>query len=99
VVVAVCVAAAAVLAGVVLAQVWALWVSSGIAVVAFGLSWIVVRRPDTFTLQGLYQGTEMVIYSSTDQRIFNQICRALRRAMEDIRPTEGLAEGRSEAGR
>lgn len=99
VVVASCVAAGAVLAGALLDHVWALWVSAAIAVVALGLSWIVVRRPATLTLRGLYQGAEMVIYTSTDQRIFNQICRAVRRAMEDIRPIEGLAEGRSEAGR
>ena len=85
-------------AGIVLAAVvrdgWALWVGSSAAVAALGLSWNIVRQsPTIFTLRGVYRGSELVVYSSRDERVFHQVCRALRRAMEDMRSVEGLAEG------
>ena len=85
-------------AGIVLAAVvrdgWALWAGSSAAVAALGLSWNIVRQPPTiFTLRGVYRGSELVVYSSRDERAFDQVCRALRRAMEDMRSVEGLAEG------
>jgi hypothetical protein len=41
-----------------------------------------------------YLGSHVTVYTSVDQRVFNQVTRALRRAVEDARPTRadhGLA--------
>jgi hypothetical protein len=42
-----------------------------------------VRR---FELRGVYRDQEITLYASTDARVFNQVARALRRAMENARP-------------
>jgi hypothetical protein len=45
------------------------------------------RRPQRWQLRATYRGrAQVVIYSSTDSRVFNQVARALRRAVEDARP-------------
>lgn len=43
-------------------------------------------RPRTFLLQATYRGTTVTLYASADQRVFNQVARALRRALEDAEP-------------
>ena len=48
----------------------------GVAVAAF------VRRP-RWELRATYRNVAVVLYESRDQRVFNQVSRALRRAMED----------------
>lgn len=42
-------------------------------------------RPRTFVLYATYRGTGVALYASTDERVFNQVSRALRRAIEDSR--------------
>ncbi|BEL10274.1 hypothetical protein Q0Z83_084650 [Actinoplanes sichuanensis] len=52
------------------------------------------REPGRWELHAQYRGTAVVLYSSADPRVFNQVSRALRRAMEDRRRTSwgyGLA--------
>jgi uncharacterized protein DUF6232 len=51
----------------------------GVAVAAF------VRRP-RWELRASYRNVAVVLYESRDQRVFNQVSRALRRAMEDAGP-------------
>ncbi|MFI7602754.1 DUF6232 family protein [Actinoplanes sp. NPDC049681] len=43
-------------------------------------------RPRTWLLQAIYRGQTVDLYGSADARIFNQVSRALRRAIEDARP-------------
>ena len=43
-------------------------------------------RPQRWELRATYRGTRVLLYTSTDVRVFNQVARALRRAMEDARP-------------
>ena len=47
------------------------------------------REPRHWELHAQYRGEAVVLYSSPDERVFNQVSRALRRAME-VAPT-GLA--------
>ena len=45
-------------------------------------------------VRATYQGAHVTVYASVDQRVFNQVARALRRAIEDGRPSRanhGLA--------
>jgi hypothetical protein len=44
------------------------------------------HRSRLWELHAVYRGTETVLYASTDARVFNQVSRALRRAMEDNDP-------------
>ena len=46
-------------------------------------------RPRHWELHGTYRGTRVVLYVSSDGRVFNQVVRALRRAVEDARPPSG----------
>ena len=46
-------------------------------------------RPRIWELHAHYRDAEVLLYASPDTRVFNQITRALRRAMEDIRPRSG----------
>ncbi|MBU2667649.1 hypothetical protein KOI35_29460 [Actinoplanes bogorensis] len=39
-------------------------------------------------LHAIYRGSDVVLYSSVDERQFNQVKRALRRAIENARPPE-----------
>ncbi|MGA5304352.1 DUF6232 family protein [Nucisporomicrobium flavum] len=52
------------------------------------------RSARRWSLQGTYRGMPVLLYSSPDPRVFNQVTRALRRAIEDTGPTQparGLA--------
>jgi hypothetical protein len=40
-------------------------------------------------LRATYRGRQVTLYSSFDSRVFNQVARALRRAVEDARPAIG----------
>jgi uncharacterized protein DUF6232 len=44
-------------------------------------------RPRRWELHATYRGYEVVLYASPDERVFNQVTRALRRSVEDARPT------------
>lgn len=44
-------------------------------------------RPQTWELRATYRGAEVMLYFSSDERVFNQVTRALRRAIEDAHPT------------
>jgi hypothetical protein len=44
------------------------------------------RRRRLWEMHALYRGAEVILYASTDVRIFNQVARALRRAIEDAGP-------------
>ena len=46
-------------------------------------------RPRRWELRANYRGLEVVLYASSDARVFNQVARALRRAVEDSRPAPG----------
>jgi hypothetical protein len=46
-------------------------------------------RPRRWELQATYRGSRVVLYASSDVRVFNQVARALRRAVEDARPPSG----------
>jgi hypothetical protein len=46
-------------------------------------------RPRRWELRANYRGVEVVLYASSDVRVFNQVTRALRRAVEDARPPSG----------
>jgi hypothetical protein len=52
---------------------------SGVAIAAFG------RRP-RWELHATYRNAAVILYASKDERVFNQVSRALRRAMEDAGP-------------
>lgn len=74
---------------------WPLWkVSPLYAIGVLGLAGFgmaaaaLVRRgrPKTWLLQAMYRGQSVDLYGSVDARVFNQVSRALRRAIEDARP-------------
>ena len=87
-----CAAGAAV---VVLGAAWALGAISvlyGIAVLgvagfaATAATMIIRGRPRAWILEAGYRGGTVRLYESVDARVFNQVSRALRRALEDARP-------------
>jgi hypothetical protein len=43
-------------------------------------------RPQRWEIRATYRGARVLLYTSTDVRVFNQVARALRRAVEDARP-------------
>ncbi|WP_067504245.1 DUF6232 family protein [Actinoplanes sp. TFC3] len=43
-------------------------------------------EPQPWLLEATYHGDQVTLYESTDARVFSQVSRALRRAMEDGRP-------------
>ncbi|BFU47356.1 DUF6232 family protein [Krasilnikovia sp. MM14-A1004] len=43
-------------------------------------------RSRTWQLEATYRGRDVVLYTQSDPRVFNQVSRALRRAMEAARP-------------
>ena len=53
-----------------------------------GLAYVVVQqhRPRRWELQAIYQQRQVTLYTSIDERVFHQVSRALRRAIEDARP-------------
>ncbi len=50
---------------------------------------VVRNRPRRWELRANYRGHEVILYSSSDVTRFNQVTRALRRAVEDARPPSG----------
>lgn len=45
------------------------------------------QRRTVWQVRATYRGIDVVVYSSSDARVFNQVTRALRRALEVNRPT------------
>jgi Family of unknown function (DUF6232) len=82
----------AVLALAVAAPMWQLSAPSAIVLLGLAglgavLALLALRgRPQPWVLEGTYHGERVVLYESTDERVFNQVSRALRRAIEDGRP-------------
>jgi Family of unknown function (DUF6232) len=61
----------------------------GALTVALPLTFVVAgmrARPQRWELQATYRGSRVLLYASADVRVFNQVARALRRAVEDARP-------------
>jgi hypothetical protein len=57
-------------------------------IVPGGLAAVAWRtRTKRWELHATYRGAEVVLYSSADDRVFNQVTRALRRAMENVGPS------------
>ncbi|HEV8568711.1 MAG TPA: DUF6232 family protein [Actinoplanes sp.] len=87
-------------AGGALVLVGAAWTALGTPA-AYALGFLAVALPTTFAvarlrmrprrweLRATYRGTRVVLYASPDARVFNQVARALRRAVEDARPPVG----------
>ena len=72
--------------------VWSLLLVFALAtplVVAGLLLW---RRPARWQVQAMYRGRRITLYASSDTRVFNQVTRALRRAMEAWTPNWDLEE-------
>jgi hypothetical protein len=71
---------------------WTLLADPALYVVAFlalatpavAATW---RQPRHWELHAQHRGEAVVLFSSADERVFNQVSRALRRAMEDARGT------------
>lgn len=63
-------------------------VTSLVAVVALIIVGTAGRRlrPRRWEMRATYRGREVVVYASSDVRVFNQVTRALRRSVEDCRP-------------
>jgi hypothetical protein len=77
------------------AAAWPLWKASplyALALVALGVPALAVgvmiwpQRQQCWELWATYRGVDVALYSSTDERVFNQVARALRRAIEDSHP-------------
>ena len=77
------------------AAAWPLWQAApsyALALVAFGMpaltaGAVMLRlRPQTFQLRATHRGATVALYSSDDERVFNQVARALRRAIEAAYP-------------
>jgi hypothetical protein len=61
----------------------------GALAVAIPTIWAAARtrmRSQRWELRATYRGTRVLLYASSDVRVFNQVTRALRRAVEDARP-------------
>jgi hypothetical protein len=80
---------------VLLAATWSLGAVSlvyGVAFLSasgFALAAVVMYRrgrPRAWVLEGVYHGEAVRLYEALDTRVFNQVSRALRRAIEDARP-------------
>lgn len=72
-----------------------LWIASpplALALIALGIPVTVVGaafwrlRPQRWELRATYRGADVELYTSADERVFNQVSRALRRAIEDVHP-------------
>lgn len=46
-------------------------------------------RPQRWELRATYRGYGILLFASSDSRVFNQVARALRRAVEDCRAPAG----------
>jgi Family of unknown function (DUF6232) len=65
-------------------------------VAAFALALLGIRRPGSrgLEIRARYRGREVSLYAARDLRTFNQVARALRRAIERSRQRQyGLAAG------
>jgi len=74
---------------------WPLWMASpslALALIALGVPATVVAaafwrlRPQRWELRATYRGADVELYTSADERVFNQVSRALRRAIENVHP-------------
>jgi len=66
--------------------------ANGMVAVAVPVAWALpsmFRRSRGWELRATYRGAEVVLYTCTEERQFNQVKRALRRSMEDARPPAG----------
>jgi hypothetical protein len=59
---------------------------AGLAVSAFAAAAYCGGRALRWELHATYRHTDVVLFSSSDSRVFHQITRALRRSMEDAAP-------------
>jgi hypothetical protein len=57
-----------------------------LAVAVPGVAATYRRRRRLWEIHAHYRGAEVILYASTDARTFNQVARALRRAIEDAGP-------------
>ena len=69
----------------------AAYVLGALAVTVPTAAVVVSRRASTHSwqLMASYRGAEVVLYSCRDERVFNQVTRALKRSMEDARSPAG----------
>ena len=67
------------------------WVVGAVAsMAALGYSWSAIRgAPRVWEITAAYKGDSVTLFATTDARAFNQVTRALRRAVEDSRPMTG----------
>jgi hypothetical protein len=65
---------------------------TAVAVAAFAFATHGHRVARVWTLRASYRGVPATLYTSTDVRVFNQVARALRRALEQ-RPKAGSDQG------
>ncbi|WP_433299976.1 DUF6232 family protein [Actinoplanes sp. CA-030573] len=49
------------------------------------------HRPRRWELRARYRNDTVTLFSSSDERVFHQVSRALRRAIEETRPLGGVA--------
>jgi hypothetical protein len=59
------------------------WYVAGFLAVSTPAVMAAWRKPRHWELHAQYHSQAVVLYSSSDARVFNQVSRALRRAMED----------------
>ncbi|WP_229071864.1 DUF6232 family protein [Actinoplanes sp. DH11] len=59
------------------------WYIAGFLAVAAPTVMALWRQPGRWELHAQYRSQAVVLYSASDARVFNQVSRALRRAMED----------------
>jgi hypothetical protein len=74
---------------------WPLWKASpllALGLVALGMPAFIAGavfwrlRPQRWELRATYRGADVALFTSSDERVFNQVSRALRRAIEDAGP-------------
>ena len=63
------------------ASVW--MVGAVLTVVLVALTWRAATTRTLWEVRATYQGAEVTVYASHDDRVFHQVARALRRAVED----------------
>jgi hypothetical protein len=80
----VCAVLAGALVGLIVLRPWA-WAAGGTVVLVAVIAgrFLLARNRLTYTLQAVYRGAEAELYSTTDATGFAQVCRALRRALEN----------------
>jgi hypothetical protein len=87
-------AGAVVAAGALIYSVAGLWLTLAlVGLAALPAAFVAVRsthRPQRLVLRAEYQGVVVELFSSTDARVFNQVKRALLRAMENRPPASWM---------